>query len=375
MLAIPQPGTGSHALGALRGHPQLVLTLAGPPGRERMMRIRQTTPTAGSHHLLLQDLSPSGSPEKKSHLRSDTAPRTTTDGLFDEPNLTQVNGDCIVSWVTLPNLTTLSPPGLSSHLSSSTDGSQNPDKINYTATPPSSTLSDFSPAASDFQWPQRVTPVLTAPTSFAILACESPQVAASSKRRSDEPEVARFTKQRRSSPGRDTVRSNNLSDSIDPGPNSEDVVSDDESDSDDDDNTFINSSSTAEPAPFPTTRQPNFPCPFSLHHPQGQGHRCNHRNIKSTRSVEKHLFFHHRRPPFCPICRTIFETYAARDAHLITRTCKKTESLPVVEGLTETQVRDLSLCLDSKLSAAEQYRAMWEIVHPGVELSVELAES
>jgi len=362
VLAIPGPETESHGLGLLRGYPQLVLTLAGPPGMQRTMRIRHAIPTAGSYHLLLQDLSPTGRvTEVKSRLRSNTVPRTTTttteDG-FDEPKIPLVNSDYIVSWVTLPSATTIS---------SSADGSQVADNINYTATPPSSTVSssDFSLAARDFQWPQHPTPALTAPTSLAMFASQSPpQVCTSSSKRqsnNDVLEVASSTKRQRSSVGQDTVQSKpgKISDAIDLGCNNpENAVSSNESNSDDDD--------------LPTACEPSFPCPFSLRHPQGR--RCNHKKMKSARSVEKHLFLHHRRPPFCPICRTTFDSYAARDGHIIIRTCERTESLSSIEGLTETQTRDLSLCLDSGKSVTEQYRAMWDIVHPGVECPVELKE-
>ena len=83
--------------------------------------------------------------------------------------------------------------------------------------------------------------------------------------------------------------------------------------------------------------------------------------------MEDHLFFCHRRPPFCPACGAIFDTYAVCDAHIVSRSCKRREGLPAVEGLTEGQARELSLRLDSRLSRAEQYRAIWKVVHPDIE--------
>jgi hypothetical protein len=107
-----------------------------------------------------------------------------------------------------------------------------------------------------------------------------------------------------------------------------------------------------------------FPCPFSLRNPQGRP--CRYRNMRSPRSVEKHLFLQHQQDPFCPICGLTFVTQSACDSHVVSRSCERTNNRPVIEGLTQTQIRNLSQCLDSG-SKVGQYYAMWEVVHPGVQ--------
>jgi len=108
-----------------------------------------------------------------------------------------------------------------------------------------------------------------------------------------------------------------------------------------------------------------FPCPFSLCN-EGRP-LCGHPRLRSPKSVEEHLFFHHRQPPFCPVCGLTFPTHALSDAHIVSRSCEKTESPPVVEGLTQRQISELARCLDSQLSSSRQYSEILEVVHPGIE--------
>jgi hypothetical protein len=108
-----------------------------------------------------------------------------------------------------------------------------------------------------------------------------------------------------------------------------------------------------------------FPCPFSLCNEGGP--LCGHPRLRSPKSVEEHLFFHHRQPPFCPVCGLTFSTHALANAHVVARSCEMTESPPVVEGLTQRQISELARCLDSQLSSSRQYRGILEVVHPGIE--------
>lgn len=83
--------------------------------------------------------------------------------------------------------------------------------------------------------------------------------------------------------------------------------------------------------------------------------------------LEGHLHVFHRQAPHCPRCGLTFETHAAENEHIVSSSCERKEVLPTVEGLTETQTRKLSRCLDLALSEEDQYRAMWAVVHPGME--------
>ena len=81
----------------------------------------------------------------------------------------------------------------------------------------------------------------------------------------------------------------------------------------------------------------------------------------------RHLCIRHRRPPFCPVCGARFKTHAACDSHIVSRTCSLSETPPVVAGLAEEQIEDLWQLPDSSRSEAELYRAIWDIVLPGVQ--------
>ena len=117
--------------------------------------------------------------------------------------------------------------------------------------------------------------------------------------------------------------------------------------------------------PYILEQSLGFPCPFSLCN-EGRP-LCGHPRLSSPKSVEEHLFFHHRQPPFCPVCGLTFPTHALSDAHIVSRSCEKTESPPVVEGLTQRQISELARCLDSQLSSSTQYSEILEVVHPGIE--------
>lgn len=109
-----------------------------------------------------------------------------------------------------------------------------------------------------------------------------------------------------------------------------------------------------------------FPCPFSLYHATNTP--CADGAFKNPRCVEEHLLLCHCQPPFCPVCGGIFSTHAQCDSHIVSRSCEITKTMPTVEGLTTSQMKELTHCVNPRLSKVAQYQLMWKVVHPGIDM-------
>lgn len=378
VLTVPR-ATGSHSLGVLQDHPQLVLTFDGLP-RRRVIRVRQRT-TSGSYHLLVDDLSPGrnwdlppGLWTRKVPLRSHTVPATAmaTACSSDDNGIKsgdREDRDFLISW-TVTEAPTL-PLGSSTQAQSLVEGSQCladivPNDLPGTTAWESagSDLSDTTDLSYDphqdvpaLDRNDRPDPHVSEPAELERVRFSGklPRLRTSAKRRSDKlPPLARATKRPRPSPSPDALTN---ADELSQATYSED-----------DEMVIVSSRTTAEDpgTPPPSPPPPTFPCPFFLHNPQGHP-LCLRYHLQNPHSVKRHLDLHHRRPPFCPVCGRTFATHAACDSHIVSRSCPPSETRPVVEGLTEAQIEKLSRRSDPSLSEAEQYRAVWEIVFPGIE--------
>ncbi|KAK0624216.1 hypothetical protein B0T14DRAFT_517679 [Immersiella caudata] len=179
-----------------------------------------------------------------------------------------------------------------------------------------------------------------------------PDIPVPSKRSHEEPQSARAPKRRQSSAeGKRAMRP-------------PDSYDDRQDDSGDDSACSARFTPSIVPPSSPE-RAGRFPCPFSLYNPGKP--LCEHPLMGSPKSVEEHLYSQHRQQPFCPVCGDTFSTHVLANAHVVTRSCVKTKTSPVVEGLNQHQINQLAQCLHSRLSSAGKYDAMWDIVHPGIE--------
>jgi hypothetical protein len=105
-------------------------------------------------------------------------------------------------------------------------------------------------------------------------------------------------------------------------------------------------------------------CPFYARDPGG--HRtCLTRApaLADVAAVKRHLWAEHRRPPFCPICRAVFGTAAARATHIRARTCEPRAG-PDVEGVADDQLTLLAQRPRRGVPLDEQWFAVWDIVFP-----------
>jgi len=353
----------------------MVFTFVGQP-RERSMRIRQST-TPGSYHIRVDDLSYGTqrgyqpcSAAKQPPLRSQTVPgiasaKHHSDSIQTLPN----DSDFMVNWAVRSSPITTTPECCSPSDSSEAAFSATADDLHHLQP---------SPAAPARSQNQRSGSDGLVDLQLARSAEKALNFPVSCKRGRQEPDSERLSK-RHHSPSSESSRVGEVvtpsdaevsseGDSGDDASEGDASEDEDDGDCDDEDETSVFDPAAAMKASDFSAAKPSqlpFPCPYSLRNPRGT--LCDHPHMKSPRYVENHLFFFHRRPPFCPVCGVTFTTYAACDTHIVSRACQKTEPLPFVEGLTEVQTKELTQCLDSRLSKAEQYRAIWEVVHPGIE--------
>jgi hypothetical protein len=88
-------------------------------------------------------------------------------------------------------------------------------------------------------------------------------------------------------------------------------------------------------------------------------------DLRDVRDVKQHLWFAHRRSPFCPICGEIFPTTAGRDQHIRARSCT-VRTVPDIEGISIEQMKLLARRLNAELSQEERWFAVWDVVFPDV---------
>lgn len=108
-----------------------------------------------------------------------------------------------------------------------------------------------------------------------------------------------------------------------------------------------------------------FACPFYVRNSKYTN--CVTRNhLKSIEEVEEHVFWEHRRPMFCPVCKEEFPSGRDRDAHIRLRTCRGNKS-NTPEGITDDQEERLNR--EEKLFLSEDLRwfQIWDTIFPHVE--------
>lgn len=74
--------------------------------------------------------------------------------------------------------------------------------------------------------------------------------------------------------------------------------------------------------------------------------------LTSARAVAQHVIVDHRAPAYCPDCYLTFPTAAARDAHIVARTCEQKdgpEDDAALQGISEEQVEALAAAVSSRV--------------------------
>ena len=109
-----------------------------------------------------------------------------------------------------------------------------------------------------------------------------------------------------------------------------------------------------------------FACPYYVRSPSTHQSCLKQVHLRHISEVKQHIWRDHRRPPFCPICHSTFETHAACDAHIIKRGCNS-KTTSEIEGMSYHQLELLTKRLSPQLSAKQQWRAIWDIVFPNAQ--------
>lgn len=112
-------------------------------------------------------------------------------------------------------------------------------------------------------------------------------------------------------------------------------------------------------------RQLTFACPYTKK--DSMSYRdCYKYKLSRIRDVKQHLARCHRNPLYCPRCMGTFETEEERDEHIRAFSCPSRPWIRL-DGVTESQRRQLSNKSASNTSPEAQWFVMFDIVFPGHE--------
>jgi hypothetical protein len=107
----------------------------------------------------------------------------------------------------------------------------------------------------------------------------------------------------------------------------------------------------------------HFACPFYAFDPVDHV-QCLKHGLHSIRDVTRHVWQHHRRAPYCPICKTTFKSMPERDDHIRAQTCELRNLK--LGGITEDQRAKLSKPDDLAWSEDDRWREVFRIVLPHI---------
>lgn len=108
-----------------------------------------------------------------------------------------------------------------------------------------------------------------------------------------------------------------------------------------------------------------FACPYTKKDPMSY-RDCYKYKLSRIRDVKQHLVRCHRYPLYCPRCMGTFQTEDERDGHIREFTCPSRPWIKL-DGITDSQGRQLSKKSASNISSEEQWFAVFDIVFPGHE--------
>lgn len=112
-----------------------------------------------------------------------------------------------------------------------------------------------------------------------------------------------------------------------------------------------------------TSRRLLLACPFCKKDPL-RYKRCYRNKLSRIRDVKQHLSRHHSLPIYCSICSDTFENENDRDDHVRSRSCME-QPKRIWEGVTHAQKMELKKRASPKMSEAEQWFTIYEILFPG----------
>ncbi|KAI0835973.1 hypothetical protein F5Y06DRAFT_288788 [Hypoxylon sp. FL0890] len=106
-------------------------------------------------------------------------------------------------------------------------------------------------------------------------------------------------------------------------------------------------------------------CPYAKKDPV-RYRDCYRYFLARVRDVKQHLSRCHRRPMYCPTCKETFEDEDEKDRHITSRSCTLRPSV-VIEGITESQRRQLSQRVKASMPEEQQWFAVFDTLfspHP-----------
>lgn len=110
-------------------------------------------------------------------------------------------------------------------------------------------------------------------------------------------------------------------------------------------------------------RTSTFICPYYLMDKKKHQECLTRHSLPTIGEVKEHMWESHRRPNFCPICKTTFATMSARDHHIRGRNCEHRDS-PTFDGLTDAQIQQLARQASVLSSRESQWYELWDVVFP-----------
>ncbi|KAJ0116788.1 hypothetical protein J7T55_009939 [Diaporthe amygdali] len=110
-------------------------------------------------------------------------------------------------------------------------------------------------------------------------------------------------------------------------------------------------------------RKLTFACPYTKKDPMSY-RDCYKYVLSRIRDVKQHLARCHRNPPYCPRCMGTFETEEERDGHVRESSCPLRPPVKL-DGITESQKRQLAKKSASNTSVEDQWFAVFDILFPG----------
>lgn len=110
-------------------------------------------------------------------------------------------------------------------------------------------------------------------------------------------------------------------------------------------------------------RKLTFACPYTKKDPMSY-RDCYKYTLSRIRDVKQHLARCHCNPPYCPRCMGTFETEEERDEHIREFSCPSRPPARL-DGITESQKRQLARKSASNTSVEAQWFVVFDILFPG----------
>lgn len=110
-------------------------------------------------------------------------------------------------------------------------------------------------------------------------------------------------------------------------------------------------------------RTSTFICPYYVMDKTKYEECLTRHSLSTIDEIKEHLWESHRRPNFCPICKTTFATMRARDHHIRERNCEHRD-LPTFDGLTDAQIQQIAQQASGLSSRESQWYELWDIAFP-----------